>query len=252
MPDSENPEVHGAPPKSLARQVRYLRHVTEELDPEVLPADDFEITETSGRALRLRGSAGIERTPKSLPVLQAFQEFLEAERRRSLRKMMFLTAFFAVVLIAVIAAGLFLAVEFMGRMRGNMDLAQTDAAAARQAASAAGEEAKSAATSMASETIRLRNDVEKDLAGFALASSTLEDRLAACTNRMADIAESVAMIERRLRGNLDEIIAPPHAVQTAPLQTPPASSNVACTAITLTIAPRDSDRPVRWRIPLPD
>ncbi len=49
--------------------------------------------------------AGIQRAPGSLPVLEAFQDFLNMERRKARRRMLALSAFFVVLLLTAAGAG---------------------------------------------------------------------------------------------------------------------------------------------------
>jgi predicted nucleic acid-binding Zn ribbon protein len=56
----------------------------------------------------------------SLPVLEAFQEFLEDERKRSRNRMFVLSAIFTLLLICVIFCGLFIGSVFLGKMKDEM------------------------------------------------------------------------------------------------------------------------------------
>ncbi len=51
------------------------------------------------------GSGAIEKPPKSLPVLAAFQEFLDDERKRSRNRMLILSGFFLLILVSVVTCG---------------------------------------------------------------------------------------------------------------------------------------------------
>jgi len=50
-------------------------------------------------------AGAIEKPPKSLPVLAAFQEFLEDERKRSRNRMLILSGFFLLILVSVVTCG---------------------------------------------------------------------------------------------------------------------------------------------------
>lgn len=49
--------------------------------------------------------SGIQKTPESLPVLEAFHEFLDSEHRKMRRRMVALTVFFIIIIVAIISAG---------------------------------------------------------------------------------------------------------------------------------------------------
>lgn len=54
---------------------------------------------------RRPGGGAIEKPPKSLPVLAAFQEFLDDERKRSRNRMLILSGFFLIIIISVVTCG---------------------------------------------------------------------------------------------------------------------------------------------------
>ncbi len=61
---------------------------------------------------------------QDLPVLGAFGEFIETERRRSRNRMLLLAGFFIVILIAVVGAGLFISMVLFDRMDQDLRAAQ--------------------------------------------------------------------------------------------------------------------------------
>lgn len=88
--------------------------------------------------------AGIQRAPGSLPVLEAFQEFLDNERKKARQRMMILTgAFVAILLIAGAGAGA--AVYFqMKRMAVDYDAVSNRAADLESKLATEGEDRRSA------------------------------------------------------------------------------------------------------------
>jgi len=73
--------------------------------------------------------AGIQRAPGSLPVLEAFQEFLDNERRVARRRLVGLTLFFLLILLMAGGGGVALVTIQMKRMAVDYDnvVAKTDA-----------------------------------------------------------------------------------------------------------------------------
>lgn len=89
MNDEQNDEQHEAlPPKMVKAQLVRL--------------DD------SLKQIERRQVAGIQRAPGSLPVLEAFQAFLENEQRKARRRMLMVTAFAVVLLCVASGAGFML------------------------------------------------------------------------------------------------------------------------------------------------
>ncbi|MDA3799305.1 MAG: hypothetical protein PF692_09520 [Kiritimatiellae bacterium] len=56
----------------------------------------------------------------SLPVLEAFQEFLEEERKRSRNRMFILSAIFTLLLVCVIFCGLFIGSVYLSKMKDEL------------------------------------------------------------------------------------------------------------------------------------
>jgi hypothetical protein len=73
------------PPKTLKTQLVHLDHNLKQIERSQF--------------------AGIQRAPGSLPVLEAFQEFLDKERQKAKKRLMAVTALFAVMIILAVAAG---------------------------------------------------------------------------------------------------------------------------------------------------
>ena len=73
------------PPKTLKSQLVHLDHNLKEIERNRF--------------------AGIQRAPGSLPVLEAFQEFLDKERAKAQKKMLFLTSAFVILFLLVTAGG---------------------------------------------------------------------------------------------------------------------------------------------------
>ena len=55
-------------------------------------------------------------TTESLPVLQAFQDFLETERKHARRQVMAVTTFFLILFLIVAGAGAFFGYVYIGKM----------------------------------------------------------------------------------------------------------------------------------------
>ncbi len=70
-------------------------------------------------AMERKRSTAIEKPPKSLPVLAAFQEFLEIERKRSRNRMIIMGSFFGLVLLFLIVCGGLVGVLLYSRMQAD-------------------------------------------------------------------------------------------------------------------------------------
>ncbi|MEI8353512.1 MAG: hypothetical protein WCG22_03275 [Lentisphaerota bacterium] len=66
-------------------------------------------------------NAALHATPDSFPVLKAFQDYLEAERQRARRRLVLLSAFFAVLLIVVMVGLIAIGVSIYGDLSAKND-----------------------------------------------------------------------------------------------------------------------------------
>ncbi len=201
--------------------------------------------------------AGIQRAPGSLPVLEAFQEFLDNERRKARHRMMALTSVFVVVLL-IVGAGAGSAVYFqMKRMAVDYaDLvAQTDAlettlAAARDTtrSSLAAIETRLGETSESSQT---RHDE------LLAAQTDVADRVKADSIRMAEmqsILDRLAGENDALKADLEQVMQdwPSVTRQVAELMDVQTSSPKHQPKKTATVAEGVSEEVVEAATPVAD
>lgn len=128
--------------------------------------------------------AGIQRAPGSLPVLEAFQEFLETERRKAKRKMLALTALFSVLLIAAASGGTAAVIWQMKRNAVDYDaVSQKTATLETQLA----ENRKAIHASLADLDTRVEEDAQK-----------LKTRQTSLQTAQADMTERIAARDKDL------------------------------------------------------
>lgn len=84
----------------------------------------------------LRNAAALDAFGPRLPVLQAFREFVEVERRRAQKRLMVLAACFVAVLLLLGAVATVMGLRFAGQFRGQVAALQADLSAAGQEATA--------------------------------------------------------------------------------------------------------------------
>lgn len=90
-----------------------------ELPPQIVKQQVRSLA-TSQDGLALRAGGGIQPFGSRLPVLQAFQEFLEIERRKARRRMVALGLIFLGLLIAVATTAAVLLIRFTGRVEAEV------------------------------------------------------------------------------------------------------------------------------------
>lgn len=126
-----------APPQVLKQQVR-----------ELAASQDLQ---------SLKSGAALETFGARLPVLQAFHEFIEIERRQARRRLVALAAVFLVLLLVVLAGAVLVNLRFAGRVNAQVRNLETALALAR------------------SDTMALRGDAEAMQKAIAAAEQALAD-----------------------------------------------------------------------------
>jgi len=241
------------PPKKIRREVRHLQHPDE---PDFL-SGSLMLMESDDAALRLRDPYGLEGTPESLPVLRAFQQFLEGERRHTRNRMLFLTMFFAAVLIAVVAGGVFIATVFMGQIRGDVDGLHSDISDIRGRTEKTEGATAALLSGLEEEAAKLREGIRKDREGLSGISDTLDARLAGYSSALQGlegIMETLRLENATLKGEMGEMRrmwreAPPSPAPPGIATT--MSGPILPETLTMSITPRGTERTYQWRIPLP-
>lgn len=102
-----------------------------DLPPQVLKQQVRELA-ASQDLQSLRDGASLETFGPRMPVLQAFKEFLEIERRRARRRLVAVASVLLAVLVLVLAGGTLLAWQFAGRVRKDVRTLEQALAATRE------------------------------------------------------------------------------------------------------------------------
>lgn len=108
------------PPKSLKQQL--ARNGIEPLQRAPRPEPERPPLTAGAPSVRERSAvADIEDvSTESLPVLQAFQDFLETERKHARRQILAITSFFLMLFAIVTAAGVFFGYVYLGKLNGEI------------------------------------------------------------------------------------------------------------------------------------
>jgi hypothetical protein len=180
-------------------------------------------------------------SPDQLPVLNAFREFLEEERKKTKRRMQRQMTLLALLVIALAGAGASAAFLRMDRLRERMDRSQRLASAdARKAADSAEEKARQRNR----EVERLKLTVASLEAENKMMADQFDARWTFLTNHVAS-----ALLARRTTAAPARIEppAPPDRRAGVPAADAPADANV----VSLEIVPPDRRNAMTWRFPLP-
>ena len=237
-----------------------------------------------GAHIVLREERGILRadddalSPDSMPVLNAFREFLDVERRRSRNRVIALSAFFTVLLLAVIGGGLVAARIFWKRTRAELQVQQSRVELVRVVTES------NLQTFAAAATDQLARAIASDKAAIGDARSQLDRRTQESSNEVARLRETLEGLEvenamlaysvRDIRSNLTSASAAPRTEaedrlvlglpgEDARWEEPPLASLAAAEgeeavpaavragSVSLVFVPSNSARAVSFRLPVP-
>lgn len=270
------------PPQVLREQVR--REHDAALTPRTLltglPADIDR-----AQLAELLKPETLRRNADALPVLAAFQEFLDVERRRTRGRMLALTLLF--VLVLVIGGGIagILGITTYRKTNQQTQAVQADLDALR-AQMGINQQTFGTISNLASHASRLEstwdrklNDLASDQDGLNLQLAGLNTNLAGLHSTIAQLQNKNAQLHSRiersasdwqaLTGRVDRMMArlnrapaqPPAAPpihrtsepvaesDRTPRQPPPTPARH--NSLVLAIIPQDEPRAVDWRLPLP-
>lgn len=239
-------------PKALKTRVR------EQLDAQSAETGDASLLVNGGRwpADRVDGSAPVafNRPGESLPVLEAFQKYLDRERAQARRRLVGLTAFFAILLIALVGGAVVAALVFLSPWRKDMDEMQGRLSDLQVLATGMKGENVAAVSGVREETERLRATLEEESAHVAELRTEAADR---SSKHQSDMRSIVGLVKRLVETNrslanrLSELQAAQSALPPIPAQENPMPSTSGTSLIEMPVRPRGSRAAVRWRVSIP-
>ena len=178
-------------------------------------------------------------SPESLPVLNAFREFLEREREQTRRRMFGLMSLFFVILVAMLAAGGIVAMFFLGRVRGEVGTGLQAVAAAREDVA----------------------DVQKSVEDGAAEINRLRETITSLEVENTMLVNKLNMQWAFLTNRIDAAMTRPVVIEAAPATLPPATTAPAAPprqppvrkpALSAVLRPPGAVDGFTWRFALPD
>jgi len=142
-----------------------------------------------------RRQFGLAQTPESLPVLEAFQQFLDAERRRARNRMIGLTAFFLVLLVAVLGAAFYVGMFFFNQMGQDVSGVQADVQSLKNTADAVREDNEARVAGLSGETRQLRERAEAGTEALSELRIRIETGRTQFDEKLSGVQDIVSMLE---------------------------------------------------------
>jgi DNA repair exonuclease SbcCD ATPase subunit len=189
-----------------------------------------------------------ERPPESLPVLTAFQQFLDRERRRMRARIFVLIMFFSAIMLLTVAGLLFAARTFQARIQDDLDRLQTDI-------NSVGNSGQSALSQLQAEASDLRKelDMEKNARKNLSGNRTeIESKINAYAKRLEKLTATTELLQAEnaiLQTKLGKLKDQVRIAATSPGN---AVGRRSGSTMTLSVLPRGGKHARQWRVPIPE
>lgn len=206
--------------------------------------------------------AALQPSVESLPVLEAFQQFLEAERHRTRNRMLMLTGFFVVLLLLILGGTLFTGMLLFQRVDRDVSAVREDLRDVRTQNHQAQGRSREAVADLARQADRLKASLVDERTRIADVSSRFDQREAVLQETLAEMREVLDMLQvensslkqdlGELEGKWSRLAA---AELSAPQQPATATTQVARTAgksFLLSLNVPGTTNPVTWHLPIPE
>lgn len=219
---------------------------------------------------------GQDRDGESLPVLEAFQKFLDVERRKTRRRIM-AVSIVALILIAVaggaaVVAGLLLA----GRVKQDVTGMQEQVAAVRAEARSSRTEVENALVTFAARTESLRAEIASaqtsgaaevtakigeyngELEKLTATLQAIEEENRILKGDVVNMKTELPALSNDIRRAVQELLkgrqlaAPISSKPVAAVAKPVGDAPMVIQDLVVAVTPADSERTVPWCIPIPE
>ena len=238
-------------------------------DARVPPVHDDPVAgDPDARALDHYAQQTLAEIPDSLPILEAFQEFLEEERIKARRRMLALSIFFLSVLACVVVGGLLVGAAFFNRVRRDFRVVEEKLTDGTRDA---WRKTEFALTRLTDETDQLRSSMSEGQKLMSAAQTNFDWRVSQYDRELGSLREVVRMLEtesavlREGLGAVQSSLRPGSPTRAEAMETltrlrgeepartagKPRPSSRTRTLLVPVRRP-GSDRPVTFRLPIPE
>ena len=196
----------------------------------------------------------LEHRQPSLPILEAFQEFLEAERRQSRRRLLtFITFFLLILALALTSAGI-VGYRLVHDLHHDIRVARTAANTTADASKREAEEVRDALNHVSANTKKSLRRVTRERKSLKRSLSRLGKDLTKQTQEFNALTRLVSSLEAensKLKGDLASVATKMNnLVQPPPTTT--ETKTMETSTIAMSVTPRGTAEAVPWRIPIPE
>jgi hypothetical protein len=200
--------------------------------------------------------------PGSLPVLEAFQEFIQVERRQNRHRMVMLTVFFLLVFVAAFALLLLLGAGNLNRVRADMKRMRDQVQTLDRTHGQLQEDTRTMLEKLSDQAGQIQNAMADEQKNIAATRGQLVGKISSIDEELLDLRAVITELETQnsaLKTNLASIQrraeeaayrppAPPPVEQPA-MVTPPARINFTPFSVPVQVPGKNFEVPVQMLIP---
>lgn len=223
----------------------------------------------------------VQASGEDLPVLEAFQRFLDAEREQARRRMFIMAASFSAVLIVLVAAGIYYSLSMIRPVRqdfrtlnSNVHIAEKNRERSENRLSSVidrlHQDGKTIKERLANDKqalaetradIRIKTqtleyqltDTKKTLTELRQQNRQLREQIAEVKNDVPALAlEMKTVLEKIKDSNTPQALPEPEVKSAIAEPKTPLMHRPSTGAISMTILPAGSHEPIPWRLPIPE
>lgn len=226
-------------------------------------------------AVDMPSSGGIEKSLESLPVLEAFQSFLEAERKKTRRRIMAVSVFFLLLILVASGAAVVAGMRLAGQVKKDVNGMRDEVSAVRGEAQKYQKDVQQALSTFTAEAEKLREEVKKQSASE---NSELTSQVSTYNEELDKLKTTLQTVENEnsaLKGDLTKLQTgfpafsndihrviqdllqrgrrqPPAAVGPVAVAKPVKKALAGPQDLIIALTPVNSKSTVAWCIPIPE
>ncbi len=225
---------------------------TGELGVEPIPGSE-------SKQIAVRAGMDLASQQESLPVLEAFQEFLDYERRRTRRKLLTVSLFFLLLIMVILGAGGGIAYMFMRKVEDNVGSVESGLANLDESWQQDRQQIESSVAKALADAGRLKQNLEKERDTLRKLENALTSRSKGTDVQIRKLVQALLALNKKnnsLQSDLTNVrqkleatsTREESAINTEPGAVPQAPSGF----LELPIAVNNSRQTMNWRIPIPE
>jgi len=201
----------------------------------------------------------------SLPVLGAFGEYLETERRRSRNRMLIMAGFFFLIVIMLVGAGILVGMLFFERVNADVHSVKSEMAGVRGQIQSGQERTRTSLAKLESETKNLLDGLAQHEEALSNTRSAVDSQRLDYEQELADMKQLMGLLKventalkrdiQLVTSRLPELAGnegKPLVSSGGLAPSRPVAEPTLPASFELSLLPAGGSRTVPWRLPIPE